>query len=90
MRSLSILSGVVCGEYLFITLPLLSIKNLVKFHLIASDPITPLASFFKCLNNGLALDPLTLILSKILKLTLKFISQNSLISSLDPGSCAPN
>ena len=48
---MSILSGVVCGEYLFITLPLLSIKNLVKFHLIASDPITPLASFFKCLKN---------------------------------------
>jgi len=63
---------------------------LVKFHLIAFDPITPGFSRFIQSNSGLALSPLTSTLAISGKVRPKLTLQNSAISPASPGSWPPN
>jgi hypothetical protein len=50
--SIAIDSGAVVGENRLRTSPAGEIKNLVKFHLMASVPRIPFSAFFRSLNNG--------------------------------------
>ncbi len=58
-------AGSAVGGKRLTALPFLSTRNLVKFHLIFSDPIKPFASDFSALYIGCAASPFTSILENI-------------------------
>ena len=65
-------------------------RNLVKFHWIAPANLGLVVSLVRNSKSGSIPLPLTTIFEKRGKLTLYLVEQNSLISSLVPGSCLPN
>src|SRR5215467_7445593 len=81
-------SGVTSGSKRWITLPLRSTRNLVKFHLMS--PVTPVpVCWVRYVYRGAWSAPFTEILENIGKLTLYFREQKVLISAFVPGSWAP-
>ena len=78
------------GSKRAITSPFRLTRNLLKFHLISPANLGLVASLVRNSKSGSIPLPLTTIFEKSGKLTLYLVEQNSLISSLVPGSCLPN
>lgn len=83
-------SGLVVGAKRARTRPSLAIRNLVKFHLMAVVPSTPLAELFRNAKTGASSDPFTSTLASTGNVTPKLSWQNCWISASVPGSWPPN
>src|SRR3546814_12153079 len=69
--------GLSAGAYRLITRPSRPMRNLLKFHLIASMPSRPPFSFFSHIHSGCAPSPLTSTLENMAKSTSSVSAQNS-------------
>src|SRR3546814_18652097 len=69
--------GLSAGAYRFITRPSRPMRNLLKFHLIASMPRRPPLSFFSHFHRGGAPSPLESLLAKMGEYTPQVSVQNS-------------
>src|SRR5262245_46117613 len=86
----SFAEGAVFGSKRAASLPSVPTRNLVKFHLISPAKLGSVSLSVRYLYIGWMPSPFTTIFANIGKVTLYFEEQNSLISALVPGSCAPN